>query len=28
MVLNRSVEKAEELAARFNGRAANLHALG
>ncbi|WP_026859750.1 glutamyl-tRNA reductase [Jeotgalicoccus psychrophilus] len=27
VVLNRSVEKAEELAARFNGRAANLHAL-
>lgn len=27
VVLNRSVEKAEELAARFNGRAANLHAV-
>lgn len=27
VVLNRSVEKAEELASRFNGRAANLHAL-
>lgn len=27
VVLNRSVEKAEELASRFNGRAQNLHAL-
>ncbi|MBF0753518.1 MULTISPECIES: glutamyl-tRNA reductase [Jeotgalicoccus] len=27
VVLNRSLEKAEELAARFNGRAENLHAL-
>lgn len=27
VVLNRSIEKAEELASRFNGRAANLHAL-
>lgn len=27
VVLNRSVEKAEELAERFNGRAENLHAL-
>ena len=27
MVLNRSLEKAEELASRFNGRAQNLHAL-
>lgn len=27
VVLNRSLEKAEELASRFNGRAQNLHAL-
>ena len=27
VVLNRSLEKAEDLAARFNGRAENLHAL-
>ena len=27
VVLNRSIEKAEELAQRFNGRAENLHAL-
>ena len=27
VVLNRSIEKAEELAERFNGRSANLHAL-
>lgn len=27
VVLNRSIEKAEELAERFNGRAENLHAL-